>query len=495
MHFLNPVFLYLLPFSLVPLLLFFLGRKSRNKISFSSVYLLYLSKSKGLSKEKFRLYLLLIIRILLILSILLLFAHIRVSGRWFNRVYFDVSSSMQSAGKSRVRKLMHLVNEVYGKKRVVEFSYFHPDSTRFYNDSTYLGPIVDSSLVVSDLKFDIDTTKSIFYLCVRGKNTGIRVKKDSGNFVISAYGLKDLAVLNVCSPDSVLKSVDISPFDTIVKLPRTAEDSGYLLFYLKTSDNLADDNVYYMYVMHRIIKVDDMSHNSVLKSFFSVSGFENTKDSADIMVDVDHYPAGKAALKIVFLSSPLAYLHNFGIDMEKIIGVLTNGQDTVTNPVKLRGGKVAFYLKDVPIVLYRHVNNQKLLVVGFAPGKGSNLFYNPVFVDSMYSIIVDANSNTITKSMSFYSFKPNAECRRVKFRNEPDADLHAGIYNCNGNVFVANMSRNEVMRPARCRHVAKSNLVSIKDIERNLIFEKILIILIIVLFIAELYLSVKYREL
>jgi len=155
MTFTNPSFLWLLPLSLIPVVLHLLGRRLRKEVPFSWINLLMSSAQTGKFRRRLVEILVLILRVLVIALPIIAISGPRSKGKLtINTIAVDVSYSMKPHQKE-VQKLLRRLKRNYPEAKVVYFadrSLPEFEFTHLPTDFSILREFTQNLLILTDLQ-------------------------------------------------------------------------------------------------------------------------------------------------------------------------------------------------------------------------------------------------------------------------------------------------------------------------------------------------------
>lgn len=262
MNFINPVFLYLLPLALFPIVLHMIFNIVRKQKVFPNIFILKSIKEQERGLRRFSDIILMLLRVLIILIIVLLLSKpFLSSSKMPSLIVFDVSASMKPF-KEKIIKISENyknVKKLYISDKVYENM---PNSFNSSLKSEILEKLDgDSILVISDFqksnylglggyrKFKIgEVSKNRAILDARQKLETLIIKL-KGEGTIEVYEDKDLLYI-------------ANTKDSILKLTNLKVRQGFLKLVFLPLDSLEYDNYYYTFFEpQKILKVRIFSDN------------------------------------------------------------------------------------------------------------------------------------------------------------------------------------------------------------------------------------------
>ncbi|MCX7947386.1 MAG: BatA domain-containing protein [candidate division WOR-3 bacterium] len=277
MNFLNPIFLYILPLALFPVVLHMIFNIVRKQKVFPNILILKNIKEQERGLKKFSDIILMLLRVLIIVIIVLLLSRpFLSSSKMPSLIVFDVSASM----KPFKEKIIEISNNYLNVKKVYISDRIYENMPSSFN--SYLKPEVlekfngDTILVISD--FQKSNYLSLgsygkFKIGEVSKNRAIlQAVQKSETLIIK---LKGEGTIEIYEDRNLLYIVNTK--DSILKIANLKVKQGFLKLVFLPLDSLEYDNYYYTFFEpHRILKVrifsDNVNYkliNTFLKTIFN----------------------------------------------------------------------------------------------------------------------------------------------------------------------------------------------------------------------------------
>ena len=244
MHFSNPIFLYLLPLALIPIVIHLISSLMRRRRPFPYVKLLKATRQQQKGWRRVQDFLLSLVRSLLLLLLILSASGPYVSsGPYPRRVVVDVSASMMPY-RDEIENLLHSLE---GVDVVFLSSFLHRDMPQEFLyplDTSLLKGYRDSlTLLISDFQRSSIPDTSVFmkYQVKPVKNASaiLNVRDFGDSLSIDMRGGDYLEVREGDSTLAILKAYS--------RLSLSGDYRGFLRFYLMPMDEHPFDNVFYAY--------------------------------------------------------------------------------------------------------------------------------------------------------------------------------------------------------------------------------------------------------
>ncbi|MGB9916459.1 MAG: hypothetical protein ACPLI6_03890 [Candidatus Hydrothermia bacterium] len=381
MNFLNPLFIYLLPLSMLPLFsLFFKSKPQKIKI----VSWLFLIRYKELDRRrKLHRDLIILLRIFILLTILTFLAKPVPNKYKFDKIFVE-RSAFTARKNLEIKKIYKNLVSFYGNRvelrsisDVNEYSLSgESDRRRFYYFGTHLWIM---SIINEVMKHHWDT--------VAIRDAGIfdldfSTFPDSLRIGFFNYNLGDTN-FNV-----TLKNTRGS-FTRVLKIPQRSKvyfscpiESGIQEVELEANDDVPVDNRIYLNLSTYNRNFYFSGQNKVIETFFAnILRKTSSPQFADVLVYVNRLPATNETNKIVFLFTNSRELCNALELRAKLIPEARIEGLSFNNIIVFNGSKPTS-LKDLLIGVKRglKVGGNKLIVFGVVPDPAENdLLYVPEF--------------------------------------------------------------------------------------------------------------------
>ncbi len=449
MSFLYPFFLFLLPLSLVPLLLFIGLKGKKREILFSTLFLLKKREfRKERIKQRHRLLLIIILRILMLITIILLLARPRFFGRKWGKAYFDGSLSMKGAGENARKCLVKLL-EIFGEDRVKIVS---ANEGRLFISDTSEVPVMDSNDVFcTDGKLPYSPDGKILYTPYLENDAWIYVDSIKSDTLYFNVNSPADGYVKIGTRDSVLDSISVSAGNSQLKYAISG-NKKYWWFFIEYEDNFMDNNFYFYSAFEKRIPVKLVNSTRVLTAFFTSTPFVRA-DNTDNCVLVD-------TVSPVCRNQVVFYKKERGISLFS------------KNATRVTFGKwYGYKIKSGDI---------RLLVFRFYPYDTASPFYDPTFLKALLDTLKDMfKVKNYKKSNLFLRDIELENCSGPLFTDRAKV---SGFYACNHDTVAVNVDPKEYTVPALCD---KMNEVTFKDLSSITVVKRLLIYTLIILFILE----------
>ncbi len=448
MSFLYPFFLLLLPLSIIPLILFLGTRGRKREILFSTLFLLRSKEFKEERiKQKFRLWLLIVIRILMLVTLILLLSRPRFFGKRWGKVYFDASFSMRYDLKRHYSYLKRFFT-LFGERRVVVLNTFK--NRLFVLDTTSL-PLADKNdIFFTDGKVPYlpdcniicsgkDTTDSWLY--VEGAENGkviIRVKTSRPSWIY------------VYNSTGAIDSLSVKPGINRISY-NGLKNADWYVFNLTPDDDFPYNNVFYYIPYTASIPVRLMVKSIPLKAFFSTIPF-SISDTSRYCVGRDKFPANCEKAVI------------FSRKGSKIWDEYAKETDST------------FFIGRVQSVLVKS-GIKSYLIIDATPQDTSWVFFDPFFIKAFSEYLkgfFEVHENS--RNLHIRDIK-GRDCKKVQGEYRLQ-----GIFVCNGKKVAVNPDPYEYTLPSIC----EENSIKFDKIARSIMLpEKLLVYFLVLLFVLE----------
>ena len=435
MGFMHPGLLYLLPVSLLPLILYLVRGKKPQKIFLSWVFL---AKEEKLGRKKFNLErsLITLLRILFLLGTIIYITG-PIPGKYnFSKIYIDTSMSLKGREKILLDK-SKMLNRIYGKKRI---HYFSSELKKEFDiGGTTDFSVIPSSgkvFVISDFQytgfkkltglnpaFYMDTLPvrnsgfSEMFLDVFSKGLFLKIKNynmlDSSKRVIleDANGTiyKDTIIL-IAYGNSRIFNFDLPDFDKRLNL----------FVKLLPEDDFGYDNIIELILpVEANISYSIIGKNRFIEKFCEAAfGVKRELDSQVIVVIDKNTPLHPNNKVIVyFVKKPHPWLQAFGIEKMKGTTMFRYKGWKVKDAVLFKHGELSDN-KGYGLIKSIILNNKKIIFVGFIPSSmHSTLQYSPDFWALLFSEILSGLSSTFfTTEYSSNTYKEFGKMLRDRGR-------------------------------------------------------------------------------
>jgi len=424
MGFMYPGFLYLLPISLLPLILYLIRGKKPKKVFLSWIFLV---KEEKLGRKQFNLErsLITLLRILFLLGTIIFISGPISSKYNFTRVYIDVSMSLKGQEERLINKA-NMIRGIFGRKRL---HYFSSTLKKRFD----IGGETDFSIIPSTGKiFVISDFQYSGFKKLRSINPGlymdtIRVKNSGFTEVLSGITSQNLILkiknYNIHNPSKriILKDMNGTIYkDTLIEveygsskilnlvLPNINERLKFLLELLPEDDFPYDNKVELILPLKGDISYSIIGKNRFVEKFCE-SAFGEKKERGSQLVfvinkNIPIYQENKVV--VYFIKKDYPWLRAFGIQEMKDTAMFEYKGWKAKNVVLFKDGELSDD-KGYGLVKSLTLNNKKLIFVGFAPSFGhSTLQYSPDLWALIYSEIMSALDTTFfTTEYSSDSYK------------------------------------------------------------------------------------------
>ncbi len=245
MHFSSPIFLYLLPLALIPIVIHLISTMMRRRRPFPYVKLLKATRQQQKGWKRVQDLLLALLRSSIILFLILFISGPYLSGgRFPRRVVVDVSASMEPHREeiSRILSSFEGINTVFLSGRVYRSM---PERFIYSLDSALLEKYRDSlTLLISDFQRSSVPDTSLFMKLQMNPPSNpsaiVNVEDMGDSLVIDIRGGD---YVEVRKGDSILSVLRAKPRVIL----REKEYPGFIQIYLMPMDDLPFDNIFYAY--------------------------------------------------------------------------------------------------------------------------------------------------------------------------------------------------------------------------------------------------------
>ena len=424
MGFMYPGLLYLLPISLLPLILHLIRGKKPEKVFLSWVFLV---REEKLGRKKFNLErsLITLLRILFLLGTII-FISAPVPGKYnFSEIYIDTSLSLKGREKILLNK-SKMVSRIYGERRIHYFS-------NALKREFHIGGKTDFSVIPSSGKvFVISDFQYTGFKKLTGINSALYMDTllvhNSGFSKIFLYIFsKDLflKIKNYNMLDSskriILKDANGTIYkDTIILIEygssRTFNfdlpDSGKrlnLFAELLPEDDFRYDNIIELTLpLETSISYSIIGKNRFVEKFCESAFGVKEETGSQLLVVIDkNVPLYSTNRVIVyFVKKPYPWLQAFGIEKMKDTTMFRYKGWEVRNAVLFKHGELSDD-KGYGLIKPTMFDNKKIIFVGFIPSsRHSTLQYSPDFWALLFSEIMSGlDSAFFTTEYSSNAYK------------------------------------------------------------------------------------------
>ena len=446
MNFLYPFFLYLLPLSLVPLLLFLGLKGDKKEVLFSTLFLLRSTEFKEEKiKQKLRLWLLIVIRILMIIIIILLLSAPRFLVNRWNKVYFDASFSMRYNEKKHYSDLKKLFS-LFGDKKIVLMNMYK--GTPFLLDTTFVPSATYSDIFYTDGRVSYLPYSEIICRNPKIEDSWVYAKAKSATRVIIYVRAAVPAWVYVYDSTGLLDSLRVKPGTN--RMIFNNKRAGWYVFRLNIKDDFLYNNVFY-YIPSRIsIPVRLFAKKIPLLAFFNTPPFSLSHISPYCVVK-NELP-GECKRAVVFTDNK-------------------SWKEYVRNSDSL------FYIGKVQAALLNSGIN-KYLLLRLSVEDTTSCFFDPYFIKAFSDYLKDFFQTTSQRRNLFIREFKNQNCRKIRGQYPPQ-----GVFSCAKTVVAVNPDPSEYTTPSIC---SNKKSIHLKAIENKILFpQRLLTYFLILLFIME----------
>ena len=446
MSFLSPYFLLLLPLAGLPLLLF-IGLKGKRKlVVFSTIYLLKREEFKDERvRQKLRMWLIIILRVLMLLSIILLLSRPRYFGNKWHNAYFDASISMK--GKSSKKALVKLLN-IFGKDRVSIIN--TQRGHLFKSDTSEVPEIGENDVFYTDGRVPYLPPCKLMCAKFHKKDAWIFADSIKGNRFFLNINLPEDAFLKVYNLKGIIDSQLISS-NTKHYIYTAKNNEKYIWFYIDYKDHLMDNNYYFHVFSENSIGVRLIHSTPILSTFFSTYPFYMDSLSTNC-VSIDT-PDPYCENQVVFFKNK---------DMTSYI----------SSSKKVPFGRWHGYMI--------HSGLKTLLLFNFYPYDTSSQFYDIAFLKSLSRTLKRMfGEDRLRKNMYIRDIDPEKCTGPIGKR----PGIITGFYVCQDDTVSVNVNKAEYISSSLCDNktihkYSFSDLSSIMSIKRFLIYFLVLLFIL-----------------
>ena len=450
MSFLYPFFLFLLPLSLLPLLLFMGLKGKKREILFSTLFLLRKKEFKEERiKQKYRLWLIIILRILMLITVILLMARPRYFGKKWRNAYFDASLSMKEGGKEVKKSLVKLL-EIFGENRVRILNTHH--GYLFLSDTSCVPGMRKNDVFYTDGKLPYKPNGKVICSACYGSDAWIYIDSIKADTLYFNINMPTGGYVKVGTLNGTLDSVRVSAGESQFKYILSG-NKKYWWFFTEYKDNFMDNNFYFHIALDERIPVKLINPTGVLMAFFTSSPFER-KDNINNCVSVD-------TISHVCHNQVVFYKR------EQRVNLLS------ANAIKVPFGKwFGYKVKSGDI---------HFLVFHFYPYDTASQFYDPVFLKALLDTLKDMffEEGRYHKSTMFVRKLDFQNCSGPLFT---DNSKVSGFYVCKHDTVAVNVDPREYKMPSKCNKMTR---VTFQDLSSITFFKRLLVYFLIGLFILE----------
>ncbi|GEM_PF-7011565 len=451
MSFLYPFFLFLLPLAALPLILFTGLRGKKKEIIFSTLFLIRREEFRDERfKQRLRLWLIIILRILMIITIIFLLARPRYFGKRWHFAYFDASISMKEAKAERARSALFKLLDIFGEKRVFVIDF---DGERlFIKDTSEVPPMAVNDVFYTDGRLPFQPSGKVICAPLSSSDAWIHLDSIKGGYMYFSAFSPENTVVKVYNLLQSLDSFEIKAGKGSFIYSVSGRKMNYPWFFVDYRDNLMENNYFFYVALNGKIPVRLDKKLMVLKAFFDSYPFTLSPVS-DNCVSVDTILQG-CKRQVVFFSKKNRGLESY-----------------VNKAHKVPFGKWYGYMM--------HSGINSFLFFRFYPHDTAAQFYDPEFLKAL--------SDTLKNMFKEERAEKNVFIRDVDFSIcrgplVPEKNSVAGFYVCNGDTVAVNIDIQEYRKPSLCKH---SEEVSFKQLSSIMVFQRLLVYFLILLFVFE----------
>ena len=447
MSFLNPFFLYLLPLSLVPLILFLGLKGDKKEVLFSTLFLLRSTEFKEEKiKQKLRLWLLIIIRILMIITIILLLSGPRfLINRW-NKVYFDGSFSMRYNEKKHYSDLKKLFS-LFGDKKIVLINMYK--GKPFLLDTTFVPPATYSDIFYTDGMVSFLPYSKIICSNPKVEDSWVYVKAKSTTGIIIYARAEVPAWVYVYDSRGLVDSLKVETGTNRIIFNNNKKSDWYV-FRLKIKDDFLYNNVFYYIPSKMSIPVRLFVKKIPLLAFFNTPPFSLSHTSPYCVVK-NELP-GECEKAVVFADNK-------------------RWENYVRNSDSL------FYIGKVQAALLNS-GIKKYLLLRISVEDTTSCFYDPYFIKAFSDYLKDFFKTTSQRRNLYIREFKMQNCRKIR-----GLYPHQGIFNCEDTKVAVNPDPTEYITPSIC---SNKRSIHLGAIENKILFpQRLLTYFLVLLFILE----------
>mgnify|MGYP000691434799 CR=1 FL=1 len=349
MNFSYPFFLYLLPLTIVPIIIHLIFNIIRRQKPFPNIFILKIIKEEERGLKKISDLILIILRILIILLIILLLSKPYISfEKMPSLMIIDVSASMKPF-KEKIEKILNEypnIKKLYISDKVYEKMPNQMLSTLNYGVFKKLN--LDNSIVISDFQksnfLSLENYRKYKIGEVSKNRAIIDVKRISDTLIVKT---KLNGNLEIYENENLIYIKPI--FDTITKITNLNVKTGFLKLKLLPLDSLDYDNYYYVFfepsktIKARIFA--DKTNYKILFLFLN-SIFKAEEGDDFIFIAQKNFPIKSVLNKN---SKVIVFFDNFDVPFEIKRNYIFNG--VVIDSVMLYFSRDVVYKKDNLILI------------------------------------------------------------------------------------------------------------------------------------------------
>ena len=349
MNFSYPFFLYLLPLTIVPIIIHLIFNIIRRQKPFPNIFILKIIKEEERGLKKISDLILIILRILIILLIILLLSKPYISfEKMPSLMIIDVSASMKPF-KEKIEKILNEypnIKKLYISDKVYEKMPNQMLSTLNYGVFKKLN--LDNSIVISDFQksnfLSLENYRKYKIGEVSKNRAIIDVKRISDTLIVKT---KLNGNLEIYENENLIYIKPI--FDTITKITNLNVKTGFLKLKLLPLDSLDYDNYYYVFfepsktIKARIFA--DKTNYKILFLFLN-SIFKAEEGDDFIFIAQKNFPIKSVLNKN---SKIIVFFDNFDVPFEIKRNYIFNG--VVIDSVMLYFSRDVVYKKDNLILI------------------------------------------------------------------------------------------------------------------------------------------------
>lgn len=348
MNFSYPIFLYLLPLSLLPIVIHLIFNIIKRQKPFPNIFILKAIKEQERGFRRISDLFLIILRILIILLIILLLSKPYISStKMPSLIVFDVSAST-SPFREKIEKISSEypnVKKVYVADRIYENIPKEMLST--FNQKLLDKLDLRNAILVSD--FQRTNFQSIgnyrkYKIGEISKNRAILSAKQRGDSLI--VKIKGSGTLEVYEDNKLIYLTPAN--DSIIRISNLPIKSGFLMLKLLPLDSLSFDNYYYTFyepskVLKSRIFADNLDYK-IISSFLN-SIFSTSEGDEIIFVSQKNFPIRSILNEN---SKVIVFFDSFDVPFEIKTNYIFNG--VVLDSAMLFSGNIV-YKKDNLILI------------------------------------------------------------------------------------------------------------------------------------------------
>ncbi len=348
MNFSYPIFLYLIPLSIIPIIIHLIFNIIKHKKPFPNVFILRAIKEQERGLRKISDLILIALRTLVILLVILSISKPYISStKMPNLIIFDVSASLNPF-KETIEKISNEypnIKKVYISDRIYDNIPREMLSTFNYELLNKLD--LKNAILISD--FQRTNFKSIgsykkYKIGGISKNRAILSAKQEGDSLI--VKIRGNGTLEIYEDEKLIYLMSAN--DSIIKISNLSVKSGFLMLKLLPLDSLSFDNHYYTFyepskVLRSRIFADNIDYK-IISSFLN-SVFRTIEGDEVIFVSQKNFPV-KSILSE--RSKVILFFNSFDVPFEIKLNYIFNG--AVLDSVMLFSGNV-IYKKDNVILI------------------------------------------------------------------------------------------------------------------------------------------------